>query len=129
MTTTSTATTRTATQANDRKESRQTLDPRPAAQELASTLRSAASDATNRVPEAASSTYDALVGAGRAIRSGNDESLTGGTILSFGLAIGLLVGRANRLLVLAALIPAGAMGAQLLERAAQTRVRADKRSS
>jgi hypothetical protein len=62
----------------------------------------------------------------RAIRSGTDEGLAAGTILSFGLAIGLLIGRANRLLVLTALIPAAAMGSTLLERVASATRRTDR---
>ena len=39
-----------------------------------------------------------------------------GTTLSVGLALGLLLGGANRLLVILALIPAAAMGFTLLDR-------------
>jgi hypothetical protein len=85
-------------------------------QQVVSSIKDAADAATTRVPEAASTTLDAMNEARRAIRSGTDEGLTAGTILSFGLAMGLLLGGANRLHVLAALVPAAAMGTTLLER-------------
>ena len=51
-----------------------------------------------------------------AMRAGSDEMLTVGGVLSFGFAMGLLVGGANRLLVAGALIPAAAMIITLLDR-------------
>jgi hypothetical protein len=95
-------------------------------QDLAATIKGAADAAAGRVPEAASNTLDAMSEARRAIRSGTDEGLAAGTILSFALAIGLLIGRANRLLVLTALIPAAAMGSTLLERVASATRRTDR---
>ena len=50
-------------------------------------------------------------------QGGSDEMLSAGTTLTFGLAIGLLIGGANRLLVAAALVPVAAMGLTLLGRA------------
>ena len=55
------------------------------------------------------------------MESGSDEALAVGTSLSVGLAIGLLLGGANRLLVALALIPATAMGFTLLDRYAAGR--------
>jgi len=89
---------------------------RQAARDVAGTVASAASGAVSRLPEAAQSTRVAMDEANRAIRAGSDEMLTAGTTLSFGLALGLLLGGANRLLVILALIPAAAMGFALLDR-------------
>ena len=89
---------------------------RHAAREVAGTVATAASDAVSRLPEAAQTTRGAVEEANRAIRAGSDEMLTAGTTLSVGLALGLLLGGANRLLVILALIPAAAMGFTLLDR-------------
>jgi hypothetical protein len=77
---------------------------------------SAASEAVARLPEATQATRQAVEEANRAIQAGSDESLMAGTTLSVGLALGLLLGGANRLLVILALIPAAAMGFTLLDR-------------
>jgi len=50
------------------------------------------------------------------IQRESDEVLAVGTSLSLGLAMGLLLGGANRLLVILALIPASAMGYTLFDR-------------
>ena len=76
----------------------------------------AASEAVSRLPEATQATRQAVEDANRAIQSGSDEALMAGTTLSVGLALGLLLGGANRLLVILALIPAAAMGFTLLDR-------------
>ena len=55
------------------------------------------------------------------IQSESDEVLAVGTSLSLGLAMGLLLGGANRLLVILALIPATAMGFTLFDRHGGTR--------
>lgn len=101
-----------------------TTDPRrtagDAVQAMTGAVKDAATGASSRLPEAASTTRDALADAGRTIRSGSDERLSAGTLLSFSFALGLLVGGANRLLVLLALIPAAAMGVTLLDRQAMS---------
>ena len=73
-------------------------------------------EAAARLPEAAATTRDALADARRTIDSGSDETLSAGTLVAFGFALGLLVGGANRLLVMRALVPAAAMGVTLLDR-------------
>jgi hypothetical protein len=55
------------------------------------------------------------------MRNESDEALAIGTSLSLGLAVGLLLGGANRLLVILALIPATAMGFTLFDRQSGTR--------
>ena len=91
-----------------------------AVQAMTGAVKDAAVEASSRLPEAASTTRHALADAGRTIRSGSDERLSAGTLLSFSFALGLLVGGANRLLVLLALIPAAAMGVTLLDRQAMS---------
>jgi hypothetical protein len=94
-----------------------------AARDVAGTVATAASGAVARLPEAAQTTRGAVEEANRAIRAGSDEVLTAGTTLSVGLALGLLLGGANRLLVILALIPAAAMGFTLLDRSQAGRTR------
>lgn len=86
------------------------------ARDIADTVRGATSDAANRLPAAAATTRDAIVDASRTLQSESNERLSAGTLLSFGFALGLLIGGANRLLVLVALVPATAMGVTLLDR-------------
>jgi glutamate carboxypeptidase len=69
-----------------------------------------------RLPDAASATGVQLGRANELIRSESDEVLAVGTSLSLGLAVGLLLGGASRLLVILALIPATAMGFTLFDR-------------
>jgi hypothetical protein len=100
----------------------ETADDRPvqqakeAVRDAADTVLSVANDAAARLPDAAATTRDAIADARRAIDSGSDESLSAGTLVAFGFALGLLVGGANRILVLLALVPAAAMGLTLLDR-------------
>jgi hypothetical protein len=89
---------------------------RGVAGDVAGTVKGAANEAAARLPDAAETAREALADAGRTIREGSDESLSAGTLVSVGFALGLLVGGANRLLVLLALIPAAAMGLTLLDR-------------
>jgi hypothetical protein len=85
--------------------------------DAAGTVRGVASDVAARLPDAAASTRSAIDEADRQLKSSSDEMLSAGTSLTFGLAIGLLIGGANRLLVAAALVPVAAMGLTLLGRA------------
>lgn len=86
------------------------------AKEIAGDVADRAVAAAQRLPEAASATGAQLERANRVIRSESDEVLAVGTSLSLGLAMGLLLGGANRLLVILALIPATAMGLTLFDR-------------
>jgi hypothetical protein len=96
--------------------------------DLAATAKGIASDvadravaAAQRLPEAASATGVQLERANQMIQRESDEVLAVGTSLSLGLAMGLLLGGANRLLVILALIPATAMGFTLFDRHGGTR--------
>lgn len=80
-----------------------------AAGNVAGTVAGVAGDVGARLPDAANE-------ATRLVRSGSDEALKMAGALSIGFAMGLLVGGAPRILVLAALVPAGLIGSTLLER-------------
>jgi hypothetical protein len=90
--------------------------PADTARAVAGNVANAAEQAVSRLPEATQTTRAAVEEASRAIQSGSDEMLVAGTTLSVGLALGLLLGGANRLLVILSLIPAAAMGFTLLDR-------------
>ena len=90
---------------------------------IAGEVADRASAAASRLPEAANATGASLERAGQMIRSESDEVLAVGTSLSLGLAMGLLLGGANRLLVVLALIPATAMGFTLFDRHGGTSTR------
>ena len=62
-------------------------------------VRDTAADAVSRLPDVAATTRAAIEDANRQISAGSDEMLAVGTLLSFGFAMGLLIGGANRLLV------------------------------
>ena len=89
---------------------------RQTAGEIAANVRGAAETVAARLPDAAAQTRAVVDQAARRIETGSDEMLTAGTTLSLGVAIGMLVGGAPRILVALALIPAAAMGLTILER-------------
>ena len=89
--------------------------------DAAGTVRVAATDVVARLPEVAATTRSAIEDANRQMRAGSDEMLSVGSVLSFGFAMGLLIGGASRLLVAIALIPAAAMGLTLMDRVSRSR--------
>lgn len=89
---------------------------REAAGAGASALADAAGSVQAHLPEAAATTRAAVDEATRRLSTGSDASLTVGAAFSLGLALGMLAGGANRILVTLALIPAAAMGMTLLDR-------------
>jgi len=102
--------------------------PREVAGDVASGVRDAAETVASHLPEAAATTKAAVDEAARRIETGSDEMLTAGATLSLGLAIGLLIGGASRILVVLALIPAAAMGMTLLDRSGRGRPLGNKRT-
>jgi hypothetical protein len=84
--------------------------------DVASEVADRASAVVARLPEAAATTRAAAEEAARRMEAGSDEMLVVGASLSLGLAAGMLIGGANRILVVLALIPATAMGFTLLDR-------------
>jgi hypothetical protein len=111
-----------ATTGTPRQQGEDTTDQDPkaiaqdVAQQAAAGVRNVADELAQRLPDAAATTRSAVEDAARRMEAGSDEMLSAGTTLSLGLAIGLLIGGANRFLVALALIPAAAMGMTLLER-------------
>jgi hypothetical protein len=96
--------------------------------ELGETLRAAGtglSDAVGAartaVPEFARSSQELADELMRRIHAGSDQQVSAGVAMSLGLAIGMLLGSAPRLLVAAALVPVAAMGFVLMDRRFQPR--------
>jgi hypothetical protein len=90
--------------------------------EVASEVADKAGSVAARLPEAAATTRVAVEEAARRMEAGSDQMLAVGASLSLGLALGMLVGGANRLLVAVALIPATAMAFTLLDRYGSNRI-------
>lgn len=83
-----------------------------------------ANDAASRVADMAATTRAAFEDANRRIGAGTDEMLMVGTAMSFGLAVGLLIGGASRILVATALVPVAMMGMTMLDRSSGGRAAA-----
>ena len=83
----------------------------------ATAVASAAGDAAARLPRYMEQGRAAFADANRQVQAGSDQTLSIGTAVSFGFAVGLLIGGASRLLVAAALVPVAMMGLTLLDRA------------
>jgi hypothetical protein len=99
------------------------------ASDAAGAVRSAAEDAATRLPGLASMGRSAFDDANRRIESSSDEMVRMGAVLSFGFAVGLLIGGAPRILIGVALVPAGMLGLALLERTAAGGPSASTRSA
>lgn len=83
---------------------------------IAADVADRAASAAQRLPDAASATGAQFEKANQLIQRESDEVLAVGTSLSLGLALGLLLGGASRLLVILALVPATMMGFTLFDR-------------
>ena len=79
-------------------------------------IRGALENVSRSVPDMARASRSAVDDMFKAIESGSDERVSAGVTLSLGLAIGMLLGGAPRLLILAALAPVAAMGLVLQDR-------------
>ena len=86
----------------------------------ANAVATAAGEAAARLPDVAEQGRIAFANANRKVQAGSDQTLSIGTAVSFGFAVGLLIGGASRILVAAALIPVAMMGLTLLDRATRT---------
>ena len=86
------------------------------ARNVADSVAGAAGEVTSRIPEVTQSTKDALNEANRMVHRGSDDTLRIIGAASIGFAVGLLVGGANRILVIASLVPAALIGATMVER-------------
>lgn len=110
MTSESTTTT-TKTRANGHSSS-----GRDGVQAALAEVRGAIDSVGKSVPTAARASRAAVDDMFKAIETGSDERVSAGVTLSLGLAIGMLLGGAPRLLILAALAPVAAMGLVLQDR-------------
>jgi hypothetical protein len=79
-------------------------------------VRGALHGVSRSVPEVARASRSAVDDLFKAIETGSDERVTAGVSLSLGLALGMLLGGAPRLLVLLALAPVVASGLVLADR-------------
>ena len=79
-------------------------------------VRGALEGMSRSVPTAARASRAAVDDLFRTIESGSDERVSTGVTLSLGLAIGMLVGGAPRLLIALALVPLAAMGLVMADR-------------
>ena len=86
------------------------------ARNVADTVAGAAGEVSARVPEVAQSARDAFAETNRMVQQGSDQTLRILGAASVGLATGLLLGGANRLLVVLAMVPATLVAATLVER-------------
>jgi len=87
----------------------------------------AASEAAARIPDVATTTRVAIEGADRGVRAASDETLATWSALSFGFAGGMLVGGANRLLVILAMLPTAVLTLAVFDRTSRTHTPATRR--
>lgn len=90
--------------------------PRESETNVLDTLAGTAGELSARLPEVVRSTQDVVDEATKAVRSGSNETLQLFGTMSVGIAVGLLAGGANRMFVLASLVPAALIGATLMGR-------------
>ncbi len=83
-------------------------------------VRGAIEDVSRQVPDIARASRGAVDDLFRAIETGSDERVTAGVSLSLGLALGMLLGSAPRLLVIIALAPVVAAGLVMADRRAKS---------
>jgi hypothetical protein len=86
------------------------------AQEAADRLRASAERAAEHIPDAVAGAQVAARDTQRVLEEMPNQALIVGTSFSLGLGAGLLLTGSNRLLVIAALLPAAAMAATLMSR-------------
>jgi hypothetical protein len=82
----------------------------------ATEVRNAIDSMASSMPDVARASRGLMDDAMRAIESGSDERVSAGVTLSLGLAIGMLIGGAPRLLTILALVPVAAMGLVMIDR-------------
>jgi ElaB/YqjD/DUF883 family membrane-anchored ribosome-binding protein len=113
-------TTQTSSDASSRPAAKQDESMAQTVRNVADTVAGAAGEVGARMPEVAQSTREAFSEANRLVRRGSDQTLKVVGAASVGFAVGLLVGGANRLLIMASLIPAALVGMAMVERTDST---------
>jgi hypothetical protein len=84
-------------------------------------VRGVIDNVSRSMPDVARASRGAVDDLFRVIETGSDERVTAGVSLSLGLALGMLLGSAPRLLVIIALAPVVAAGLVLADRRATTK--------
>lgn len=79
-------------------------------------VRGALQGVSRQVPQVARASRGALDDLYRMIDTSSDERVTAGVTLSLGLAIGMLLGGANRLLIALSLVPVAITGLVMADR-------------
>ena len=110
MTSETTTTTRRSANGSDTSAARDNV------QAAVSEVRGALENVSRSVPDVARASRKSFDDMFKAIETGSDERVSAGVTLSLGLAIGMLLGGAPRLLILVALAPVAAMGLVLQDR-------------
>ena len=87
-------------------------------------VRGAIENVGRSVPDVARASRSAVDDLFKVIETGSDERVTAGVSLSLGLALGMLLGSAPRLLVIIALAPVVAAGLVLADRRTKPSTRA-----
>lgn len=108
--TSETSTTRSRSTATDTEEARNTVAL------AANEVRGAIQGVSRQVPQVARASRRAIDDLYRMIDTSSDERVTAGVTLSLGLAIGMLLGGANRLLIALSLIPVAVTGFVMADR-------------
>jgi hypothetical protein len=91
-----------------------------AVQSAVQDVRGVLEDVGRSMPDVARASRGAVDDLFRAIETGSDERVTAGVSLSLGLALGMLLGGAPRLLIVIALAPVVAAGLVLSDRRTRT---------
>lgn len=99
-----------------RSSSTDTAEARNAVAVAADEVRGALQGVSRQVPQVARASRSAIDDLYRMIDSSSDERVTAGVTLSLGLAIGMLLGGANRLLIALSLIPVAVTGFVMADR-------------
>jgi len=98
-------------------------DASDAVQTAVREVRGAIENVSRSVPDVARASRSAVDDLFRVIETGSDERVTAGVSLSLGLALGMLLGSAPRLLVIIALAPVVVAGLVLADRRTKTSTR------
>ena len=94
---------------------------REATKVAADGVKTAVDTVSRSVPDIARTSRSLMDDAMRAIERGSDERISAGVTLSLGLAIGMLIGGAPRLLTMLALVPVAAIGLVMVDRRGSSR--------
>jgi hypothetical protein len=103
----------------DTGESQAAHDARENVRMAAEEVKGALEGVREAVPEVARTSRTMLDDAMRRIENGSDERISAGVTLSLGLALGMLLGGAPRLLTALALVPVAAIGMVMMDRRAR----------